>query len=79
MNEFPAHDYALVPVEKYFALKGARQIDYISSQGCRFRCAFCADPAVFARGWTGLAPERVADEVDFLHRQYALEDLAFQD
>jgi len=62
-----------------FALKGSRQIDYISSQGCRFRCAFCADPAVFARGWTGLAPERVADEVDFLHRQYALEDLAFQD
>lgn len=79
LNEFPAHDYALIPVEKYFALKGSRQIDYISSQGCRFRCAFCADPAVFARGWTGLAPERVADEVDFLHRRYALEDLAFQD
>ena len=47
LNEFPAHDYSLIPVERYFALKGARQIDYISSQGCRFRCAFCADPAVF--------------------------------
>ena len=35
------------PVERYFALKGQRQIDYISSQGCRFRCAFCADPAVY--------------------------------
>jgi len=79
LNEFPAHDYSLIPVEKYFALKGARQIDYISSQGCRFRCAFCADPAVFARGWTGLAPERVADEVAFLRRKYAFDDLAFQD
>ena len=79
LNAFPAHDYSLIPVEKYFALKGVRQIDYISSQGCRFRCAFCADPAVFARGWTGLSPDRIADEVAFLHRQYGMEDLAFQD
>jgi radical SAM superfamily enzyme YgiQ (UPF0313 family) len=43
LNAFPAHDYSLIPVERFFALKGARQIDYISSQGCRFRCAFCAD------------------------------------
>ena len=79
LNAFPAHDYSLIPVEKYFALKGARQIDYISSQGCRFRCAFCADPAVFNRGWTGLAPERIADEIAFLHRRYEVEDVAFQD
>jgi anaerobic magnesium-protoporphyrin IX monomethyl ester cyclase len=79
LNTFPAHDYSLIPVERYFALKRARQIDYISSQGCRFRCAFCADPAVFARGWTGLAPERIGDEVEQLHRRHRMEDLAFQD
>ena len=79
LNTFPAHDYSLIRVERYFALKRSRQIDYISSQGCRFRCAFCADPAVFARGWTGLAPERIGDEVERLHRRYRLDDLAFQD
>jgi radical SAM superfamily enzyme YgiQ (UPF0313 family) len=79
LNGFPPHDYSLIPVERYFALKGARQVDYISSQGCRFRCAFCADPAVFSRGWTGLNPDRIADEVSFLHRTYAIDDLAFQD
>jgi radical SAM superfamily enzyme YgiQ (UPF0313 family) len=79
LNQLPAHDYSLIPVERYFALKGARQIDYISSQGCRFRCAFCADPAVFARGWSGLSPDRVAEEVAHLHRRYGMEDLAFQD
>jgi radical SAM superfamily enzyme YgiQ (UPF0313 family) len=79
LNAFPTHDYSLIPVERYFALKGAPQIDYISSQGCRFRCAFCADPAVFARGWTGLTPERIGDEVEALHRRYGLHDLAFQD
>ena len=79
LNAYPAHDYSLIPVEKYFALKGARQIDYISSQGCRFRCAFCADPAVFNRGWTGLLPERIADEISFLHQRYGVEDVSFQD
>ena len=79
LNKFPAHDYSLVPVERYFALKGARQIDYISSQGCRFRCAFCADPSVFERGWTGLKPDRIADEIAFLHQRYAMDDVAFQD
>jgi radical SAM superfamily enzyme YgiQ (UPF0313 family) len=79
LNEFPAHDYSLIPVERYFALKGNRQIDYISSQGCRFRCAFCADPAVFSRGWTGLQPERIAVEVAYLHGRYEISDLAFQD
>ena len=79
LNSFPSHDFTLVPVEKYFALKRARQIDYISSQGCRFRCAFCADPAVYERGWTGLAPERIAEEIAVLHRRYQMDDVAFQD
>jgi anaerobic magnesium-protoporphyrin IX monomethyl ester cyclase len=79
LNELPRHDYSLIPVARYFELKRRRQVDYISSQGCRFRCAFCADPAVYARGWTGLAPERIADEADELHRRYAIEELAFQD
>ena len=79
LNELPPHDYSLIPVERYFTLKGKRQIDYISSQGCRFRCAFCADPAVYARAWTGLAPERVADDALLLKRRYAIEELAFQD
>jgi anaerobic magnesium-protoporphyrin IX monomethyl ester cyclase len=79
LNDLPRHDYSLIPVARYFALKRRRQLDYISSQGCRFRCAFCADPAVYARGWTGLAPERIADEAFELHRRYAIEELAFQD
>jgi anaerobic magnesium-protoporphyrin IX monomethyl ester cyclase len=79
LNALPRHDYSLIPVERYFALKGRRQLDYISSQGCRFRCAFCADPAVYARGWTGLAPERIADDIGELQQRYGLDEVAFQD
>ena len=79
LNDLPPHDYSLIPVETYFARKGKRQVDYISSQGCRFRCAFCADPAVYGRGWTGLSPERIAGDAAALSRRYAMEELAFQD
>lgn len=79
LSAFPAHDYGLLPVERYFARKRRRQIDYVSSQGCRFRCAFCADPSVYRRAWTGLAPERIADEAAALQRAHQLEELAFQD
>jgi len=66
-------------VERYFELKGKRQLDYISSQGCRFRCAFCADPFVYSRQWVALPPERVVDDLSSLHGRYGFTDVNFQD
>ncbi len=79
MEVFPPIDYSLIPVEEYFKLKGRRQLDYISSTGCLFRCAFCADPFVYKRGWQAIGSERVADEIEELWRKYRFEDLNFQD
>jgi radical SAM superfamily enzyme YgiQ (UPF0313 family) len=79
VNTFRTHDYTLLPVERYYALKGKRQLDYISSQGCNFRCAFCADPFVYKRKWVGFEPTRVGEEVETLWRRYRFDDLSFQD
>jgi radical SAM superfamily enzyme YgiQ (UPF0313 family) len=79
MNTLPAHNYALIDVERYFERKGQRQLDYISSTGCYFRCAFCADPFVFKRRWTGLEPARMGEEIESLWQRYHFTDLAFQD
>ncbi len=79
MEVFPAVDYQLIDVERYFHLKGVRQLDYISSTGCLFRCAFCADPFVYKRGWQALGPERMADEIEMLWNRYKFDDLNFQD
>jgi radical SAM superfamily enzyme YgiQ (UPF0313 family) len=76
---FRAHDYALIPVERYFELKGKRQIDYISSQGCNFRCAFCSDPFVYGRKWVGLEPVRMALRLKELLDRYRFDDVNFQD
>jgi radical SAM superfamily enzyme YgiQ (UPF0313 family) len=76
---FRAHDYGLIPVERYFELKGKRQLDFISSQGCNFRCAFCSDPFVYERKWVGLDPQRMALRLRELWERYRFDDLNFQD
>ncbi len=76
---FPQHNYDLIDVEAYYARKGRRQLDYISSVGCRFRCAFCADPFVYNRSWYGLGAGRIAGELADLARKYPFDEVAFQD
>jgi anaerobic magnesium-protoporphyrin IX monomethyl ester cyclase len=79
IDGFRTHDYGLIPVERYFALKGKRQLDYISSQGCHFRCAFCSDPFVYGRKWVGLEPVRMAMRLKELWDRYHFDDVNFQD
>lgn len=79
VNELPRHNYQLIDVPRYYRLKGKPQIDYISSQGCAFRCAFCADPFVYKRKWAGLSPERMGDEIEDLWRRYQCSDINLQD
>jgi radical SAM superfamily enzyme YgiQ (UPF0313 family) len=76
---FPPHNYDLIDVEAYFKRKKKRQFDYISSVGCRFRCAFCADPFVYNRAWYGLPAERMVAELAELWRRYRFEEVTFQD
>jgi radical SAM superfamily enzyme YgiQ (UPF0313 family) len=79
VNQFHPHDYSLLEVERYYQLKGKSQLDYVASQGCRFRCAFCADPFVFDRRWVGLSPERIGEEIEALWHRYQFNDVNFQD
>jgi len=79
INSFPEHKYELIDIEKYFKLKGRRQLDYISSQGCRFRCTFCADPIMYKRGWYGFSAARMGEELETLWKKYRFTDVNFQD
>lgn len=79
MNDFPALDYNLIPVQKYYSIKKQKQLDYISSTGCYFRCTFCADPFVYKRKWNALAPERMGEELETLWRAHHFDDLHLQD
>lgn len=79
INKFPAFNYDLIPVNDYIKLSGRKQLDYISSQGCRFRCTFCADPFVYNRGWYGYSPQRMGDEIEALWHKYHFDHVHLQD
>ncbi len=79
IGNFPPYDYDLVPLEHYFRLKGMRQIDFYSSQGCPYRCAFCADPYVYNRRWSGLKGSRLLSDVFDAVKKYQAQDVLFQD
>ena len=79
LDVFQPHNYDLIDVESYYALKGKRQLDYISSQGCNFRCAFCSDPFVYGRKWVGIEPVAMVERLSELWERYRFDDVNFQD
>lgn len=79
INAFPPFNYELIDVNKYVALSGRNQLDYVSSQGCRFRCSFCADPFMYKRGWYGFSPERMGNELEALLKKYKFQHVHLQD
>ena len=72
-------NYDLINVAKYFEKKGKRQFDYISSTGCYFRCAFCADPFVFERRYTAIPAAKMGDDLENYYHKYKFTDVNFQD
>jgi anaerobic magnesium-protoporphyrin IX monomethyl ester cyclase len=79
INTFPAFNYDLIDVKSYIKLSGRNQLDYISSQGCRFRCSFCADPFMYKRAWYGFSPERMGNEIEALWHKYKFDHVHLQD
>lgn len=79
INNFPPYNYDLLPLEIYFKHKGMRQIDFYASQGCPYRCAFCADPYVYNRRWSGLKGQRMLSDVFETVKKYRIDDVLFQD
>ena len=79
VNAFPRADFGLIDMEKYFAYRGARRLDYCSSQGCPFECSFCADPMVYKQRWSGLTAERVVSEIAEHQARYRLDQVFFND
>ena len=79
MGSFKRINYDLIDVEKYFEKKGMRQFDYISSTGCFFRCAFCADPFVFGRSFTCVPADQMGEDLEYYYKKYKFTDINFQD
>ena len=58
---------------------GRREIDFITSRGCPYNCAFCYNLLFNDRQWRKHSPEFVVKEVAFLKGKFNIGAVVFQD
>jgi len=81
LNNFPPLPYDLIDVEEHIFVQefSDRCLNYVTSQGCPWRCGFCADPRTYRRRWSALKAERVVDEIEGLANKYDVDGFTFDD
>ncbi|MFH1096900.1 MAG: radical SAM protein [Candidatus Desantisbacteria bacterium] len=51
----------------------------MTSRGCPVNCSYCSASAMWGRRYTTRSPQKVADEVEMLIKEYGVEGIEFQD
>jgi len=75
---FPAWD--LLPMDVYLnnpVVGVGRDIDFISSRGCPYKCTFCF--RAFGNKYRGHSAEYVLEVIKFLKKKYNVDFISFQD
>jgi len=73
---FPAHHlFPLEHLRKY----GKIVFPLSTSRGCTFWCNFCSAVRMFGRRYRMRNPQNVADELEFLHKEYDAQQFTFYD
>lgn len=80
LDDWPL-DFSLVDLEKYIFRLGKYQrvIAYKASRGCPFDCAFCYNRAFNQSRWRAWSIERVAQDIEFLKKNYKIDAVKFYD
>ena len=81
LNDFPPIPYDMIDMERHIKgyKFGTRCIDYYISQGCAAGCDFCSEPIFCGRHWSGLMPERVVSELEYLTNTYNIDTFMIRD
>jgi len=81
LDNIPIPDQGAFPLDKYFGLKGFRELSIVSSRGCPYRCTFCQPILVnlFGKKVRFTSAKRVADELEYLAKNFKLDIVVFSD
>ncbi len=81
LDKFPPIPYGMIDVERHIKSYkfGNRCLDYYASQGCASGCDFCSEPIFCGRRWSGLAPETVVTELEYLAKTYNIDTFMIRD
>lgn len=80
LGQFPPTPYGILDIEKYMVNDlDTRTMKYFSSQGCPYGCGFCAETAMYSRGWSGFPVGRVLDDLQELADRHGVNAIDFAD
>ena len=80
-NLIPPLPYHRIDVQKYLqrTYLGKRTSAYHSSMGCPFKCGFCSVVSIFQGRWLAQSAERVAEEMNYVHKHFGVDSMEFFD
>ncbi|MGA1840895.1 MAG: B12-binding domain-containing radical SAM protein [bacterium] len=81
-QKLPNYPFELIDIGKYVkSVKalGKKALNYISSQGCPNKCAFCSDNAIYQGRWTAKPIDKVIKEIKYLVEVYSLDSIKMHD
>lgn len=79
LPEFPWH---LIDIKKYIRRDdeiGTRVLNYVSSQGCPFQCAFCTETAIYNGKWKSYGMKRIIKDANYLINNGRINAIKFYD
>lgn len=80
LDDLPSLPIHLIDLEKYVnIILGKRTTGYVSSQGCPFSCAFCADSLIYNKKRADLSAKRVLKDLKNLIENYNIDSISFLD
>lgn len=85
IDKIPWPAWHLLPVKKYFEQSMVFGVDrgkclpIVASRGCPYRCTFCSSPNMWGTRYLLRDVINVADEIEYLHKQYGVENVDFYD
>ncbi|HEY9205033.1 MAG TPA: radical SAM protein [Candidatus Methanoperedens sp.] len=81
ITHFPRIPYEIIDVERHIKgyKFGKRCLDYYASQGCSAKCDFCSEPVFCGRRWSGLEPQTVVSELEYLAKTYDIDTFMIRD
>lgn len=81
VNRFPSLPYSLLRMDEYiFANElGSRTINYVSSRGCPYHCAYCAQNMVSGGKWYAFSSERMIKDIKLLKDSFGINGILLDD
>ena len=77
--------WELFPMEKYmehkfsYGVDRGRSLPIMATRGCPYTCTFCSSPKMWGTRYYMRSPKDMADEIQFLHEKYQIQNFDFYD